>query len=104
MIGLAAGIFVGIKRGIPFVAQREQWTIGIYTGESPFTFDPAQNKSNPVLTAQDVTDVPGKFVADPFLVEENSTWYLFFEVYNLKTEQGDLAVAISTNTKRWKYE
>jgi len=49
MIGLAAGIFVGIKRGVPFVAQKEQWTIGIYTGESPFTFGPAQNKSNPVL-------------------------------------------------------
>jgi hypothetical protein len=104
MIGLAAGIFVGFKRGIPFVAQREQWTIGIYTGESPFTFDPAQNKSNPVLTAQDVTDVPAKFVADPFLVEETSTWYLFFEVYNLKTKQGDLAVATSTNTRSWKYE
>ena len=51
-----------------------------------------------------MTDVPGKFVADPFLVEENLTWYLFFEVYNLKTEQGDLAVATSTNTKNWRYE
>ncbi|MDX1521721.1 MAG: hypothetical protein R3264_08845 [Anaerolineae bacterium] len=104
MIGLAAGIVVGMKRGIPFVAQREQWTIGIYSGESPFVFDPDQNRGNPVLRAEDVTDVPAKFVADPFLMQEDSTWYLFFEVYNLSTQQGDLAVATSTDTRSWNYQ
>jgi hypothetical protein len=104
LIGLAAGIFVGIKRGVPFVAEREQWTIAIYTGDSPFNFPASDNKQGPVLTAEDVTDIPAKFVADPFLVEESSTWYLFFEVYNNQTQQGDLAVATSTNTKRWQYE
>lgn len=57
-----------------------------------------------MLTAEDVTDASAKFVADPFLIEENSTWYLFFEVYNLDTKQGDLAVATSTNTRSWNYE
>lgn len=104
MVGLAGGIFVGMKRGIPFVAEKEQWTIGIYTGKSPFGFDPAQNKKNPVLKAEDVTDVPAKFVADPFLVKEEATWYLFFEVYNLATNQGDLAVATSKDTRSWSYE
>jgi hypothetical protein len=104
-IGLAAGIVVGMKRGIPFVAEREQWTIGIYSGESPFDFPESQQSWwNPVFKAEDVTDVPAKFVADPFLVKEESTWYLFFEVYNLDTEQGDLAVATSTNTRSWTYE
>jgi len=103
-IGLAVGIFVGIKRGVPFVAQKEQWTIAIYKGDSPFNFPASDNKQGPILKAEDVTDVSAKFVADPFLVEEGDTWYLFFEVYNNETQQGDLAVAISTNTRRWQYE
>jgi hypothetical protein len=104
LIGLAAGIFIGIKRGVPFVTEREQWTIGIYSGISPFDFSASENKRGPILRAEDVTDVNAKFVADPFLVEESSTWFLFFEVYNNQTEQGDLAVATSTNMKRWRYE
>lgn len=104
VIGLVGGIYVGMKRGIPFVSQREQWTIGIYRGESPFALAPAQSGRNPVLKAEDVTDVPAKFVADPFLVQEDSTWYLFFEVYNNKTQQGDLAVATSKDARRWEYQ
>jgi hypothetical protein len=104
LIGLAGGIFVGIKRGIPFVTEREQWTIAIYTGDSPFNFPASENRRGPVLKAEDVTDLSAKFVADPFLIEESSTWYLFFEVYNNQTQQGDLAVATSTNTRRWRYQ
>jgi hypothetical protein len=104
LFGGLASAFVYQKRGIPFVTEKEQWTIGIYEGESPLDFPASQQRRNPVLTAQDVTDVPAKFVADPFLMEEDSTWYLFFEVYNLNTEQGDLAVATSTDTKRWQYQ
>jgi hypothetical protein len=103
-IGLAIGIFVGMKRGIPFVTQREQWTIAIYRGDSPFNFEPSANWWDPVMKAEHVTDVPAKFVADPFLIEEGETWYLFFEVYNNRTQQGDLAVATSTNTRRWQYQ
>jgi hypothetical protein len=104
LIGLAAGIVVGIKRGIPFVAEREQWTIGIYQGDSPLNFPASKQKGDPVLRAEDVTDAPAKFVADPFLINNDSTWYLFFEVYNLNTEQGDLAVATSKDARRWEYQ
>lgn len=104
LIGLAGGIIVGIKRGIPFVAEKEDWTIGIYQGDSPFNFPASLNKRNPILTAEDVTDVPAKFVADPFLVQEDETWYLFFEVYNQNTKQGDLAVATSSNARNWRYQ
>ena len=93
------------KRGIPFVRRRpEQWSIGIYRGSSPFQYDSFWNRFNPILTADDVTDIPAKFVADPFLVKEGDTWFLFFEVYNLDTKQGDLSVASSRNLITWKYE
>lgn len=103
-IGLAAGIVIGIKRGVPFVTQREQWTIGIYRSNSPFHFNALQGWINPLFRAEDVTDVNAKFVADPFLVKEGKTWNLFFEVYDNDTKQGDLAVATSTNTWTWKYQ
>jgi hypothetical protein len=103
-LGLIGGIYIGMKRGIPFVTQKEQWTIGIYRSDSPFHFNALQGWLNPLFRAEDVTDVPAKFVADPFLVKEGKTWNLFFEVYNNDTQQGDLAVATSTNTWTWTYE
>ena len=104
IFGFAGGIVVGMKRGIPFVTQREQWTIGIYSSDSPFHFNTLQSWINPRFKAEDVTDVSAKFVADPFLIKERETWNLFFEVYNNDTKQGDLAVATSKNTWIWKYE
>lgn len=101
---VASAVLVWMKRGVPFMTKKEQWTIGIYEGNSPFQFATFQWRYNPVLTAQDVTDVPAKFVADPFLVHEDPTWYLFFEVYNLDSKQGDLAYATSTDTRNWKYQ
>ena len=103
-LGFVGGIVVGIKRGIPFVTQREQWTIGIYRSNSPFHFNELQRWMNPLFKAEDVTDVSAKFVADPFLVKEGETWNLFFEVYDNDTKQGDLAVATSKNTWTWNYE
>lgn len=105
LIILAFGAVVVKKRGIPFVGRRpEQWSIGIYRGSSPFKLDSFWNRFNPVFAAEYVTDVPAKFVADPFLVKEDETWFLFFEVYNLDTKQGDLAVARSKNLVTWTYE
>ncbi len=34
------GIFIGRLRGIPFVGKTVSWSIGIYTGESPFIISP----------------------------------------------------------------
>jgi hypothetical protein len=104
LFGLAGGRYIWMKRGIPFVSQREQWTIGIYRSNSPFHFNKLQGLINPLFRAENVTDVDAEFVADPFLVREAKTWYLFFEVYNRDTEQGDLAVATSKNTWIWHYE
>jgi hypothetical protein len=101
---LLAGLvgIVWVKRGIPFVQPREHWSIGVVEGSSPFDFDPG-SRPNPVLTAGDVTDARAKFVADPFLVRELDGWYMFFEVYNRATRQGDLAYASSPDTRNWTY-
>ncbi|MDX1436534.1 MAG: hypothetical protein R3335_06975, partial [Anaerolineales bacterium] len=102
---VAAGAWLVFqKRGVPFVATREQWTIGIYRGDSPFTVSGSSTLWEPVLRAEDVTDISAKFVADPFLIQEAGRWYLFFEAYNNQTGQGDLAVATSENARSWNYD
>lgn len=105
VVGLLAGLLIGTARGIPFVGRGEQWSIGIFTGSSPLDFPASENRAGPVLTAEDVTDVSAYFVADPFLIDDGDLWYLFFEVYNLRSEQGDLAVATAPrdNPRDWTY-
>lgn len=102
--GFISGVYVGKLRGIPFVTKQDEWSIGIYIGESPFNFVSSENVSNPVLSANDVTDVPADFVADPFMIKENSTYYMFFEVMNTWTHQGDIGLAISNDGLKWVYK
>jgi hypothetical protein len=87
--------------GLPYVTGQKTWSIGIYEGPSPFELSPAA--VNPVLTARDVTDVPARFVADPFLFRRPAGWTLFFEVFNGYTHKGDIGYADSTDGKKWRY-
>lgn len=105
LCGLTAGWYVGWKRGVPFVKiQYANWAIGIFSGESPLTFITSRDAKNPVLTSKDVTDIRATFVADPFMVYEKDTWYMFFEVMNEDTNQGDIAFATSKDGFYWKYQ
>lgn len=86
------------------VKRQEEWSIGIYLGESLSNFVSPENISNPVLTAKDVTDVPAIFVADPFMLYDNHNWYMFFEVMNARTRQGDIGLATSSDGVNWNYK
>ena len=59
-------------------------------------------EGNPILTAADVKDTPARFVADPFLIQEQGTFYLFFEV--LGVDRGVIGLATSADGLRWRYE
>lgn len=101
--GFVSG-YVWKTRGIPFVGKKLTWSIGIYTGGSPLKFSPNNIRKNPVLTAQDITDVPASFVADPFMIQKSNRWYMFFEVMNNNTTKGDIGLAISNDGINWKYQ
>lgn len=104
-IGLAAGIYLGSKRGIPFTVIRPTpWAIGIMQGSSLAALASPQNLKNPVLTASDVTDCKAEFVADPFLLIENEKKYMFFEVLDLEENKGVIALASSGDGLKWRYE
>jgi hypothetical protein len=83
------------------------WSIGIYTGPSPFTLAPAAGRSRtsaPALTAADVRDVPAAFVADPFMMRHEQRWWMFFEVLNQQTGRGEIGLASSRDGSSWRYE
>ena len=104
LCGLAFVVIGWPLRGIPFVGGESIWSVGIYEGTSPFNLVPAAGVTNPVLTAADVTDIPARFVADPFLVKEGDQYWMFVEVLNEATDQGDLAVAASSDGRHWTYD
>jgi hypothetical protein len=101
--GFMGGVLVGKFIDVPFVSYRLGWSIGIYTGQSPFELV-SPEKLNPVLTGKDVTDVRARSVADPFMIAERSVWYMFFEVMNADTKQGAIGLAVSSDGLKWKYE
>jgi len=93
------------KRSKQAAASRhpDVWSIGIYTGASPFTLSPALEIINPVLSRDDVSDMPAAFVADPFMLRVKRLWYMFFEVMNSRNDKGAIGLAVSTNGLRWEY-
>ena len=82
---------------------RETWAIGIFNGYSPIKQFYSANIKNPILCATDVTDIKARFVADPFMIQNQSGYYLFFEVLNDLTNTGEIAYAFSKDLMQWQY-
>lgn len=78
------------------------WSIGIYTGSSPYDLSAPAQVHNPVLTSASVSDIPASFVADPFMIHANS-WFMFFEVMH-RSGKGVIGLAQSDNGVEWNYE
>lgn len=77
------------------------YSIGIYTGTSPFDLSPHGGQA--VLQAKDVADVKATLVADPFMIRHEGKWNMFFEVENEADHQGDIGYATSANGFNWTY-
>ena len=80
--------------------RRELWSIGIVRGENPLKL---KIPGKPTLRARDITDTAARMVADPFAVQENGQWYLFFEIDSVTTRQGEIGLATSSDTTNWVY-
>lgn len=79
------------------------WSIGLYSGSSPFDLAPDGRFPNPVVTRDLVTDISAGFVADPFLVDASGAWHMYFEAYNRRTRNGEIAYATTTDLAEWTY-
>ena len=86
------------KRPLP------RMSIGLLTGDTPWTLGEASGQRNPVVSAADVTDADAAFVADPFAVERDGTWHLFFEVMSRNSGKGEIGYARSEELSDWTYQ
>ena len=84
--------------------QTQLWSIGVFSGETLFDLKPVAGIDMPVISAKDVTDVPAEFVADPFMIKADGSWYMFFEVMNARRDKGEIGLATSSNGLQWEYQ
>jgi hypothetical protein len=84
--------------------QYQDWSIGIYVGKSPCDLMAPGEVDNPVLTREHISDVPARFVADPFMLRVDHTYFMFFEVMNRHTGKGEVGLATSENAVHWTYQ
>ncbi len=85
-------------------SRQRPWSLGIYTGTSPFSLVPAKRADNPVLAIDDVTDFPAGYLADPFMLEHEGRWNMFFEAKNMETRRGVIGLATSNDGFEWRYQ
>ena len=79
------------------------WSIGIAHGNDPLHLVERTHPSNPVLTWRSFRKPDAAFVADPFLVREQGTWHLFFELFNTTSGRGEIGVASSQDLSTWQF-
>jgi len=79
------------------------WSIDIFTGRTLSDLRPVSRSGTPVLSAASVADIPAQFVADPFMIDVDKTWHMFFEVMNARTGKGEIGLATSKDGFQWAY-
>ncbi|WP_189009886.1 glucosamine inositolphosphorylceramide transferase family protein [Paenibacillus marchantiophytorum] len=81
------------------------WSIKVFPSEDMISqCNIKANMDRPSLQASDVRDVQAEFVADPFIIQHNLKYYLFFEVFNKGSARGEIGVAISEDGDKWEYQ
>ncbi|MCP4549988.1 MAG: hypothetical protein GY835_26315 [bacterium] len=103
LLGCLAGFRLGRMRDIPLCKHHTQWSIGIYSGSTPMEMTSIGDDRNPVLTAEQIDDMPAATVADPFLFPHDDKWLMFFEVISSETFIGCIGLAESSDGLDWSY-
>lgn len=80
------------------------WSIGIFAGPALSDLKPVAEVSMPVLSAEDVSDVTAEFLADPFMVQRQDRWHMFFEVMHKEKQKGEIGLALSSDGLKWDYQ
>lgn len=105
-IGVLAILFllVAVWPSLGRLPQKVIWSIEVGEVSSPLRAGKEKTSTSSMITYRSVTDVIAEGVADPFLFEQDSTFYLFFEVVNTEpVKQGDIGCASSTDGVHWTY-
>lgn len=93
----------------PALPQSEMYSYPDFSMSIALSDNPLPNSTNSLHTLQhidwhNITDCPARFIADPFLFYHHNTWYIFIEVLNAETAQGDIGMLSSLDGKSWQYD
>lgn len=92
-----------LGRFTPRFTDHADWSIGILQGPSPFELSDVPGLPNPVLDRATLSDRRIAFAADPFGFQLEGTWYLFYEVMDLRTGRGRIDVSVSADLRHWEH-
>jgi hypothetical protein len=102
---LSHGAFPGSRTALaadPAIAV-SAWSVGVYTGSSPFHISNPPGVVNPVIKAGDVTDLDVDIVAHPFMIITDSMYYMFYTAKNGEKHIGGIGLSESRDGFHWKY-
>jgi len=91
------------RGGVPYVGRVADWSIGMYVGRSPLELREMDEAGNPVITAEHVTDIKAGFIADPFMIQRDGRWFMFFEILEMDSAKGLIGFAQSSDGREWHY-
>lgn len=95
---------VKLANQLIWVHRDTNWSISIYEGNDYLSLKPISSIKNPAISRKDVTDAYTEFVADPFIVQLQDEWLMFFEIFNLKKYRGEISFARSKDGFSWDYQ
>ncbi|MDD1777081.1 MAG: hypothetical protein LUQ65_02855 [Candidatus Helarchaeota archaeon] len=108
LVSLLIGIYLGKRYPhrikLPFIHTHLVFSIGLFKGNSPFKIGPHASIKQPIINCNDITGFIAEVVADPFIINENNNWYMFFEIINKNTKNANIGYATSSNGLNWKYQ
>ena len=81
--------------------KQDVWSISINRYQEGEVFD--QQKMQPTIVASDVKDIKAVFVADPFLIKHDNTWYVFYEILPECNRKGVIGYSYSKDGVNWTY-
>lgn len=87
----------GVKR----FSTTQEWAVGIYGGDSPLDIHPDGKLPAPIFPGFFLSSLGTRTIADPFLVREGESWYMFFEWIDGISEKGKIGFAASKDLIRW---
>ncbi len=105
LLGVITGAVLFHPASLGETYQDKQFAIGIYrcSEDAPLQFSGA-GIDNPVITRYTMADMEIRCVADPFIVSEGDSFYLFYEALEAVTGQGVIAVTTSADGRTWEYK
>ena len=78
------------------------WAVGMLRGRSLGELAAPPGIVNPIVSEHDLAAFGGTMAADPFAIQVDGTWFLFFEMVTVHSPHAVIAAARSRNLVDWE--